>query len=87
MSHANIETGDEIKFTNGDVWSFTEKRCGPLYMGVFMAKGSFPGPFTESIECCDWLGAILDDALKGGAVLTKGVGLSPTSLPLQEQPQ
>ena len=88
----NIETGDEIHLTSGEVWSCVFSTCGPIDLGVHFVKGSFAearehGDFVAN--SCEKLYApsvkdlIIDavkdliiDAVKGGAKIHKGVGLA-----------
>ena len=80
----NIETGDEIHLTSGEVWSCVFSTCGPIDLGVHFVKGSFAearehGDFVAN--SCEKLYApsvkdLIIDAVKGGAKIHKGVGLA-----------
>ena len=77
----DLETGDEVPITNGESWACQASYCGELLTGVYLLPRPFPGPFDD-IAHCDRLALvkslipILQDALKGGARIIKGVGLA-----------
>jgi hypothetical protein len=83
MTIDELETGDEIEFSDGQRWACNQSYVGNIPTGIWLLPRSFPGPFDDILDCDRLLltpsiKIILEDALKGGARIHKGAGLSPS---------